>query len=78
VLKSIRRFFWCAALLTVLSIIMPTAARADDPPNMQDPNTFWQVATSPAPADTTLDSNTYWQEVQAKQLYQDMTRPPPQ
>jgi hypothetical protein len=77
-LNSIRRIVLCAALLTVLSIIMPTAARADDPPNMQDPNTFWQVANSPALPYTTLDANTYWQEVQAKQLYQDMTRPPQQ
>jgi hypothetical protein len=75
---SIRRFAWCAVLLTMVTVAAPTMARADDPPNMQDANTFWQVATSPAPADTTLDANTYWQEVQAKQLYQDMQRPPQQ
>jgi hypothetical protein len=77
-MTSFRSFIWCAALLAVFSIFTPAAVRADDPPNMQDANTFWQVATSAAPADTTLDANTYWQEVQAKQLYQDMTRPPQQ
>jgi hypothetical protein len=77
-LKSIRRFIWCALVLAVLSIIMPAAVRADDTPNMQDANTFWQVATDPSPANTSLDANTYWQEVQAKQLYLDMQQPPQQ
>ena len=51
-LKSIRRFVVAAALLTVLAVlgVFTTAAavRADDPPNMQDYNTYWQVANDPA------------------------------
>jgi hypothetical protein len=77
-LKSIRRIVLCALLLTVLGTIIPTVARADDPPNMQDYNTYWQVATDPTPPDPTLDYNTYWAEVQAKQQWQDrQTTPQP-
>ncbi|HEV3080914.1 MAG TPA: hypothetical protein VGY66_14085 [Gemmataceae bacterium] len=68
--RCIRRFILCAALLTGLGIITPAAVRADDPPNMQDYNTYWQVATDPAPPDPRLDYNTYWAEVQAKQEWQ--------
>lgn len=67
-LKSIRRFVGCAALLAVLGVFTTTAAvRADDPPNMQDYTTYWQVANDPAPPDPSLDYNTYWAEVQAQQ-----------
>ncbi len=66
-LKTIRRFVGCAALLAVFSVFTTAAAvRADDPPNMQDYNTYWQVAQDPTPPDTSLDYNTYWAEVQAK------------
>jgi hypothetical protein len=64
VLQVLRRTLVCAALLTGLSIIAPAAVRADDPPNMQDYNTYWQVATDPTPPDPRLDYNTYWAEVQ--------------
>jgi len=71
-----------AGVLTfgALALITPTLARADDPPNMQEPNTFWRVAEDPTPPDPRLDNNTYWAEVQAKQVWQDMQRPqlPPQ
>jgi hypothetical protein len=70
-LKSIRRIIVCATLLTGFGIFMPAAARADDPPNMQDYNTYWQVATDPTPPSPSLDYNTYWAEVQAKQQWQD-------
>jgi hypothetical protein len=71
-LKSLRRFVGCAVLLAVLGVMaMAPAARADDPPNMQDYNTYWQVATDPTPPSPTLDYNTYWAEVQAKQEWQD-------
>src|SRR5262249_52921851 len=66
VLKTICRVVVCAALLAVLCLLRPAAARADEP-NMQDYNTWWQVAEDPTPPSTTLDSNTYWAEVQAKQ-----------
>jgi hypothetical protein len=69
--KFIRRIVLCAVLLTGLGVVAPAAARADDPPNMQDYNTYWQVATDPTPPDPSLDSNTYWAEVQAKQQWQD-------
>jgi hypothetical protein len=73
--QSTRRLVWCVALsvvLAVLVLVIPSAAvRADDPPNMQDYNTYWQVATDPTPPDPTLDYNTYWAEVQAKQQWQD-------
>jgi hypothetical protein len=66
--KSIRRFVGSAALLAVLGVFTTAAAvRADDPPNMQDYNTYWQVANDPAPPDPSLDYNTYWAEVQAKE-----------
>jgi hypothetical protein len=71
VLKAIRRIVLCAALLTGIGILMPSAARADDPPNMQDYYTYWQVAEDPTPPSTNLDYNTYWAEVQAKQQWQD-------
>jgi hypothetical protein len=67
-LKSIRRFVWGAALLAMFAAIAPAAvARADDPPNMQDYNTYWQVANDPTPPSPSLDYNTYWAEAQAKQ-----------
>jgi hypothetical protein len=75
-LKSIRRIVLRAALLTVLGGILPAVARAHDPPNMQDYNTYWQVATDPTPPDPSLDYNTYWAEVQAKQQWQDRQTPP--
>jgi hypothetical protein len=66
-----RRIVLCVALLAGLGIITSVAARADDPPNMQDYNTYWQVATDPTPPSPNLDYNTYWAEVQAKQEWQD-------
>jgi hypothetical protein len=74
-LTSFRRFIWCAAVLAVFSIITPAAVRADDPPNMQDYNTYWKVAADPTPPDPSLDYNTYWAEVQAKQQWQDRFGP---
>jgi hypothetical protein len=65
--KCIRRIHFCAPLLAVLAFMTPAAARADDPPDMQDYNTYWQVAQDPTPADPGLDYNTYWAEVQAKE-----------
>jgi hypothetical protein len=50
-----------------LAMIGPAVVRADDAPNMQDYNTYWQVAQDPTPPSPTLDYNTYWAEVQAKQ-----------
>jgi hypothetical protein len=76
--KSIRRIVLCAALLAGLGAMAPATARADDPPNMQDYNTYWQVATDPTPPDPRLDYNTYWAEVQAKQQWQDRQQSPPQ
>jgi len=70
-LKSMYRTICCAVLLTGIYVIVPAAARADDPPNMQDYNTYWQVATDPTPPDPSLDYNTYWSEMQAKQQWQD-------
>jgi hypothetical protein len=55
-------------LAFVLGLIRPATARADV--DMNDYNTYWQVATDPSPPDTNLDYNTYWAEVQAKQEYQ--------
>jgi hypothetical protein len=60
-----------AMSLGLLGVLAPAAVRADDPPNMQDYNTYWQVAEDPTPPDPGLDYNTYWQEVQAKQQWQD-------
>ena len=68
--KYIRRIALCATLLTGLAAIAPGAARAEDPPNMQDYNTYWQVATDPTPPSPSLDYNRYWAEVQAQQEYQ--------
>ena len=68
---TIRRFVLCAVLLLGLGVVVPAAARADDPPNMQDYNTYWQVAEDPTPPNPSLDYNTYWAEVQAKQQWQD-------
>jgi hypothetical protein len=77
--KSIRRIVLCAVLLAGLSAVAPPAVRADDPPNMQDYNTYWKVATDPTPPDPSLDYNNYWAEVQAKQQWQDRQQlPPPQ
>ena len=70
-----------AGVLTLggLALILPSTAWADDPPNMQDYNTYWRVATDPTPPDPTLDYNKYWAEVQAKQQWQDRQQlPPPQ
>ena len=51
----------------MLGVFTTTAAvRADDPPNMQDYNTYGEVAQDPNPPDPSLDYNTYWAEVQAK------------
>jgi hypothetical protein len=70
--KAIRRILLCAALLAGFGILAPTAAvRADDPPNMQDYNTYWQVAEDPTPPDPNLDYKPYWAEMQAKQQWQD-------
>jgi hypothetical protein len=69
--NAIRRIVCCAALLTGLAVLTPAAVRADDPPDMQDYNTYWQVAEDPTPPDPSLDYNTYWAEVQAKQQWQD-------
>ena len=67
-LNCIRRMMVCAALLGLLgAFTTATAVRADDPPNMQDYNTYWQVANDPTPPSTSLDYNTYWAEVQAQQ-----------
>ena len=38
--KTVRRILLCLPLLAVLGFIAPAAARADDPPNMQDYNTY--------------------------------------
>ena len=67
-LKIIRRMALTAPLLAMLIAFAPAAARADDPGNLQDYNTAWQYAESPAQPDPTGDYNTYWQEVQTKQL----------
>jgi hypothetical protein len=67
-LKSIRRIVCCAAVLTVLSLVVPAAARADDPPDQSDYNAVWQYAESPAQPDPGNSYNTYYQEVQDKQL----------
>jgi hypothetical protein len=69
-MKAMRRIVLCVALLTGLGIATPAAVRADDPPNMQDYNTYWQVAEDPSPPNPNLDYNTYWAEVQAKQEWQ--------
>jgi hypothetical protein len=66
-LKCVRRALLCIPLVAVLAVMAPAIARADDPPNMQDYYTYWQVATDPTPPDQSLDYNTYWLEVQAKQ-----------
>jgi hypothetical protein len=63
------RIVLCAALLTGLGVVAPAAVRAD--PDMSDYNTYRQVATDPTPTDPSLDYNTYWAEVQAKQQWQD-------
>jgi hypothetical protein len=66
-LKTIRGIVCSAALLAVLGVIAPATARADDPPNLQDYNTYWQVAQNPTPPNPNQDYNTYWAEVQAQQ-----------
>lgn len=68
-LKSVLAIVSCIALFSVLGLINPVAARADV--DMNDYNTYWQVATDPTPPDSTIDYNTYWAEVQAKQQWQD-------
>jgi hypothetical protein len=68
-LKAISRIAVCAALLAVLCLLRPAAARAEEP-NMQDYNTWWQVAEDPTPPSPNLDYHTYWAEVQAKQEWQ--------
>jgi hypothetical protein len=67
-LKSVRWIVFSAVLLTGFALSTP-AARADEP-NMQDYNTYWQVAQDPTPPSTDLSYNTYWAEVQAKQEWQ--------
>jgi hypothetical protein len=57
----------CGAALTAGLVFVGPAAQADDPPNMQDYNTYWQVAQDPTPPSPSLDYNTYWAEVQAKE-----------
>ncbi len=76
--KTIRHAALCAALLVGASLFAPAAVRADDPPNMQDYNTYWAVAEDPTPPSPGLDYNTYWAEVQAKQEWQsrDGSQPP--
>jgi hypothetical protein len=69
--KFIRHWVLFAVLIAGVGVFTPAAVRADDPPNMQDANTYWQVATDPTPPNPTLDANTYWAEVQAQQQYQD-------
>jgi hypothetical protein len=63
-------------VFSALTVLNPHTARADDPPNMQDYNTYWKVAADPAPSDPTLDYNTYSAEVQVKQQWQDRFGPP--
>jgi len=70
--KSIRTILCGATLAAGLTgFVFAAQVRADDPPNMQDYNTYWQVAENPNPPDPSLDYNTYWAEVQAKQQAQD-------
>jgi hypothetical protein len=64
---SIRRIACSAALLLVFSSLAPAAARADDPPNLQDYNTYWQVAQDPNSPNPNQDYNAYWAQVQAQQ-----------
>jgi hypothetical protein len=66
----VRKVLVCAALLIALVFIRSIPARADNV-DMTDYNTWWQVAEDPSPPDPTLDYNTYWAEVQAKQEWQD-------
>jgi hypothetical protein len=65
--RFIRRMLLCAALLTGFGVVTPAAARADDPPNLQDYNTYWQVAQDPTPPSPNQDYNAYWAQVQAQQ-----------
>jgi hypothetical protein len=70
-LTILRRIVYGITLLAVLGVLTPAATvRADDAPNMQDYNTFWHVANDPTPPSPGLDYNTYWAEVQAKQIGQ--------
>jgi hypothetical protein len=64
--KIILRVVLCIALFTGIAITTPATARADDP-NMQDYNTYMQVAADPTPPSPSSDYNTYWAESQAKQ-----------
>jgi hypothetical protein len=66
-LKSIRRAVLCAVLLCGAAFVAPAAARADDPPNLQDYNTYWSYVQNPTPPNPNGDYNTYWAEVQALQ-----------
>jgi hypothetical protein len=63
--KNLRRIVGTVALLALLGVLTPAAARADV--DMNDYNTYWQVANSPAPPNPSLEYNTYWAEVQAQQ-----------
>ncbi len=65
-----RKTLMYVALLIALVFIRSIPARADTV-DMTDNNTYWQVAEDPSPPDPTLDYNTYWAEVQAKQQWQD-------
>jgi hypothetical protein len=67
-LKTIRRIVLLLPLLAVLGAMAPAAARADDPGDLNDANTAWAYAESSAQPDPTGDPNTYWKEVQVKQL----------
>ena len=72
-MSTIRKVVLGVALLLVFWTKMPTVARADV--DMTDYNTWWQVAEDPTPPDPTLDYNTNWAEVQAKQEWQDRNDP---
>ncbi len=72
-MSIIRRIALVLALLLVFWSKIPSVARADV--DMTDYNTWWQVAEDSTPPDPTLDYNTYWAEVQAKQEWQDRNNP---
>lgn len=69
-MSVVRKILIGAALLFALIFIRSIPARADNTVDMTDNNTWWQVAEDPTPPDPTLDYNTYWAEVQAKQEWQ--------
>jgi hypothetical protein len=65
--RSIRRIVLCAALLCGFYFLAPATAQADDQPNMQDYNTYWNYVQNPTPPNPNGDYNTYWAQVQALQ-----------